>query len=114
MSRYSSSARAVDRDNSESDSEGEYNDSNVIYDSEDSEEEQVYGDEDEAHLSDDKRRVLNFFNKGTDHELACIQGCSKKKVVSIVEMRPYTGWGDLVSEAYIICALLPVPTCSYQ
>ncbi len=95
LSRYSASARSVDNDNSESDSEGEYNDGNMVYDS-DSEEDNEY-EIDEDNLSDDKRRVLSFFNKGTSHELAAIQGCSKKKVENILELRPYTGWGDLVS-----------------
>ena len=83
----------------DSDSEGEYNDSNVVFDS-DSENEEMneWGEEDEENLSDDKRRVLNFFNNGTNHELAAIQGCSKKKVENIVELRPFTGWGDLVSD----------------
>ncbi len=54
----------------------------------------------DAHLSDDKKRVLNFFNSATDRELSCIQGCSKKKVEAIVELRPYDGWGDLVRTSY--------------
>lgn len=104
LSRYSATARAVDDKNedSESGSEGEYNDGNVVYDSDDSEEERdPYGErteEDEANLPEDKRRVLNFFNVGTAHELAAIQGCSKKKVENIMELRPYTGWGDLVQK----------------
>ena len=31
-------------------------------------------------------------------ELAAIQGCSKKKVEVLLKMRPFEGWGDLVSK----------------
>ena len=31
-------------------------------------------------------------------ELAAIQGCSKKKVDILLKMRPFEGWGDLVSK----------------
>ena len=31
-------------------------------------------------------------------ELAAIQGCSKKKVEILLKMRPFEGWGDLVSK----------------
>ncbi len=107
LSRYSATAREVDEAEGDrsSDSEGEYYNSNVVYDSEDDSEDEGGGygrgrgsaHVDEANLSEDKRRVLRFFNDGTPHELACIQGCSKKKVENIVELRPYEGWGDLVS-----------------
>lgn len=64
-------------------------------------------EEDELDLSEDKKRVLNF-NNGTNHELACIQGCSKKKVENIVELRPYMGWGDLVSEWVVMAQVMPI------
>ena len=83
---------------SESDSEGEYNDNNVVFDSDSDEEVTVI---DERHLPEDKRRVLDFFNNGTDQELACIQGCSKKKVENIVELRPFEGWQDLIRKLQI-------------
>ena len=47
---------------------------------------------------DDQKRVFDFFNEGQPAELAGIQGCSKKKVESILELRPYTSWQDLVKK----------------
>ena len=47
-------------------------------------------------MSDDKKRVLEFYNEGQVQELACVQGCSKKKVEVIIKLRPFTGWIDLV------------------
>ena len=61
-------------------------------------------EEDETNLSEDKKRVLKFFDEGTEAELAGIQGCSKKKVLCITELRPLEGWNDLVS--YDTIALL--------
>ena len=49
-------------------------------------------------LIDDQKRVFDFFNEGQPAELAAIQGCSKKKVESILELRPYTSWQDLVKK----------------
>ena len=81
-------------DSEESDSAGEYNDNKVVYDSDDSDAEEKLSDH---NLSEDQKRVLKFFSEGTEQELACIQGCSKKKVENIVELRPFEGWTDLVS-----------------
>jgi len=80
----------------ESDSEGEYSGANVVYHSDSDDDPDMSNDN--SRLTDDKRRVLNFFNKGTEQELACIQGCSKKKVENILELRPYEGWADLVQK----------------
>ena len=63
-------------------------------------------EEDETNLSEDKRRVLKFFDEGTEAELAGIQGCSKKKVLCITELRPLEGWNDLVSDDTMLCFLL--------
>ena len=49
-------------------------------------------------MTEDQRRVFDFFNEGTTQELACIQGCSKKKIVNIHELRPFESWRDLVSK----------------
>ena len=95
---------------SESDEEGEYADKRVVV-SDDSDEYES-GDEDykrfrgvadedtfdDRPMSDDQRRVFDFFNEGTTQELACVQGCSKKKVVNIFELRPFESWRDLVSK----------------
>ena len=95
---------------SESDEEGEYADKRVVvsddsdeYESGDEEYKRFRGvaDEDtfdDRPMSDDQRRVFDFFNEGTTQELACVQGCSKKKVVNIFELRPFESWRDLVSK----------------
>jgi SWI/SNF-related matrix-associated actin-dependent regulator 1 of chromatin subfamily A len=84
----------VEVSDSESESE-EYADNKNVYDSDsDAEEEEI----NENKLPDDKRRVLSFFNEATTHELVAIQGLSKKKVESVLKMRPYEGWVDLVSK----------------
>ncbi len=84
---------------SDSEEEDEYADNKNVYesdsDNEEGEEERVF---DEENLSDDQRRVLKFFNKASPHEMVGIEGCSKKKVEFLVRMRPYEGWGDLVSK----------------
>jgi SWI/SNF-related matrix-associated actin-dependent regulator 1 of chromatin subfamily A len=90
---------APEENNSESDSEGEFTGNGVVYDSEDSEEELDIADE--GNMTPEQKRVLKFFNNGSEHELACIQGCSKKKVENIVELRPFAGWGDLVRKFQI-------------
>ena len=41
---------------------------------------------------------MTFFNNGTQQELTAIQGCAKKKVDILLKMRPFKGWGDLVSK----------------
>ena len=72
-----------------------------VYESEDSDDEFFGGQRpqiDENRLSEDQKRVLGFFNTASDHELAAIQGCSKKKVENILELRPYEGWSDLVQK----------------
>jgi hypothetical protein len=99
---------------SDSESEGDYNGSHMVYDSGfhclmeqvrssitllvhvvDSSNDE--GNLDETHHRGDKKRVLDFFNNANEHELSAIQGCSKKKVCQIISLRPFEGWGDLVS-----------------
>ena len=48
-----------------------------------------------------RKEWFDFFNKGLPQELACIQGCSKKKVESILELRPYLAWSDLVKKCQV-------------
>jgi SWI/SNF-related matrix-associated actin-dependent regulator 1 of chromatin subfamily A len=79
---------------SESDDEGEYDDNGLVFDSSDSEEEADISND--KNLSGDKKKVFEFFCNGTEQELAGIQGCSKKKVQMLVELRPFEGWSDLV------------------
>lgn len=47
-------------------------------------------------LTNDKRKVLEFFETATLNELQLMQYCSKKKGEAIIEERPFTGWVDLV------------------
>jgi len=101
---------AFELSGSESEEEGEYTDNRVVYDSSDDSEadsdfelnEKNERDEEEdgppKPMTDDQKRVFDFFNEGTPPELAAIQGCSKKKVESIVELRPYLSWTDLVKK----------------
>ena len=56
---------------------------------------------DDRPMTEDQRRVFDFFNDGTTQELACIQGCSKKKVHNILELRPFESWRDLVSKVQL-------------
>eukprot|EP00095_Tigriopus_kingsejongensis_P007896 maker-scaffold1406_size42870-snap-gene-0.11 protein:Tk07896 transcript:maker-scaffold1406_size42870-snap-gene-0.11-mRNA-1 annotation:"low quality protein: swi snf-related matrix-associated actin-dependent regulator of chromatin subfamily a containing dead h box 1-like" len=81
---------------SDSESDNEFDDNKLVYESDSEEEDSDREEESEAHLSEDKKRVLKFFETANEHELACIQGCSKKKVVFVLKMRPLEGWGDLV------------------
>jgi len=82
-------------DMSDSEEEDEYMDKNKVYDSDSEAEEEVIN---EKKLPEDKKRVLKFFNEATEPELVAIQGCSKKKVQDIMQLRPYDGWLDLVTK----------------
>ena len=62
-----------------SESEGEYDNNGLVFDSSDSEDE-AQTDVSDKNLSEDKKKVLDFFRNGTEQELSGIQGCSKKKV----------------------------------
>ena len=88
-------------DSENSDSAGEYDNSKMVYDSDSDAEEELS----DHNLSEDKKRVLKFFSEGTEQELACIQGCSKKKVENIMDLRPIEGWTDLVSYIHSITFL---------
>ena len=107
-----------------------------MYDSDEDDEDMNLCDDGHS-MTSEQRKVLNFYNEGSDQELATIQvntdtvnsdtwemkyyvtiidsqciqaetvlklkfvattiqGCSKKKVENIKELRPFIGWGDLV------------------
>lgn len=51
-------------------------------------------------LMGDKKKVFEFFENATVNELQLMATCSKKKAEAIVELRPYTGWIDLVFVAF--------------
>jgi len=77
----------------ESESDGEeYGGHSIVYDSDDEE-----GDSDK-NLTSDRKKVVTFFNSGTEQELSGIEGCSKKKVKDIINLRPFGGWADLVKK----------------
>lgn len=41
--------------------------------------------------------VLSFLSSATLEELTSMNGCSKKKAESVINMRPFESWEDLVS-----------------
>ncbi|TRY77180.1 hypothetical protein TCAL_10932 [Tigriopus californicus] len=86
------------RDLGASDSEGEneYNDNKLVYESDSDDADSDRSITDDEDISEEKRRVLDFFGSANEQELACLQGCSKKKVLCIIKMRPIEGWTDLV------------------
>lgn len=43
-----------------------------------------------------RQMVLSFYETATMDELLSIPGCSKKKAETIIELRPFSGWIDLV------------------
>ncbi|CAG9857372.1 unnamed protein product [Phyllotreta striolata] len=49
-------------------------------------------------LTGDKKRVLEFFKTANAGELLLMNSCSKKKAEAILELRPFTGWIDLVTK----------------
>jgi len=81
---------AMDEDSDASDDE--FSGKGLVFDS-DEEEDGITNE----NLTADKRKVLKFFNEGTEQELSGIQGCNKKKSVEIVKLRPFEGWVELVT-----------------
>lgn len=49
-------------------------------------------------LTGDKKRVLDFFQTANCNELQLMNFCSKRKAEAIIEIRPFTGWIDLVDK----------------
>jgi len=84
--------RAHEADQESESDDDEFSGNKLVYDSE--EEEEGYTNE---NLTADKRKVLKFFNEGTEQELTGIQGCNKKKSQEIVRIRPFEGWFELVA-----------------
>lgn len=84
--------RAHEADQESESDDDEFSGNRLVYDSE--EEEEGYTNE---NLTADKRKVLKFFNEGTEQELTGIQGCNKKKSQEIVRIRPFEGWVELVT-----------------
>ncbi|XP_014250839.1 SWI/SNF-related matrix-associated actin-dependent regulator of chromatin subfamily A containing DEAD/H box 1 homolog isoform X2 [Cimex lectularius] len=57
-------------------------------------------DNSDVEISDDmthsKQKVFDFLNTATKLELLQVQTCTEKKIVYIFNLRPFTGWKDLV------------------
>ena len=53
-------------------------------------------------LTADKQYVLEFFREATPKELQLMPTCSKKKIETILSLRPFTSWMDLVSTNYFL------------
>ena len=68
-----------------------------MYDSDDSDDEEE-SDTYTTATNDKRKNVLDFLQNATEIELKCMQNCSKKKAVAIIEGRPYKTWIDLVSK----------------
>jgi len=83
-------AHEAEEDNSEDDDD-EFSGKALVYDSDEEEE----GPSNE-NLTVEKKKVLKFFNEGTDRELSGIHGCNKKKALEILKLRPFETWVDLV------------------
>ncbi|XP_076250237.1 SWI/SNF-related, matrix-associated actin-dependent regulator of chromatin, subfamily a, containing DEAD/H box 1 [Rhynchophorus ferrugineus] len=65
-----------------------------VFDSDDEDSDAEITDE----LTGDKKKVLEFFETGTSNELQLMQFCSKKKADCLIELRPFSGWIDLVTK----------------
>ena len=53
-------------------------------------------------MSHDKTKILSFFNTATIEELQSMPGCSKKKADSIMEIRPFDNWAQLVRRFVVL------------
>ena len=51
---------------------------------------------DSRRLTADRQLVVDYLATATVDELACMDGCSKKKAEVIVAQRPYANWTDAV------------------
>jgi len=85
-------AHDAEENNSESDDD-EFSGTKLVYDSDEEEE-----GPSNRNMTNDKKKVLKFFNEGTERELTGIQGCNKKKVQELLRLRPFEDWVHLVTE----------------
>ncbi|XP_055850826.1 SWI/SNF-related matrix-associated actin-dependent regulator of chromatin subfamily A containing DEAD/H box 1 homolog [Episyrphus balteatus] len=61
----------------------------LVYDSDESD------TESKNKMTKQRQAVLDFFNKAGSSELLTVKTCSDRKVAAILEVRPFTSWGDL-------------------
>ncbi|KAL1456709.1 hypothetical protein WDU94_001417 [Cyamophila willieti] len=79
---------------SDSEDDGRYEDKRV-FDSDDSENE---GGANNYELTGTRKKVLKFLQKGTMTDLKLIPGITQKKVDTIIQLRPYSTWKDVVDK----------------
>lgn len=61
----------------------------LVYDSDESD------TESKNKMTKQREAVLDFFNNAGNSELLTIKTCSERKMTVILELRPFTSWGDL-------------------
>lgn len=79
---------------SDSEDDGKYEDKRV-FNSDDSENE---GGADNYELTGTRKKVLKFLQRGTMTDLKLIPGITQKKVETIIQLRPYATWKDVVDK----------------
>uniref|UniRef100_A0A8D8RAS3 SWI/SNF-related matrix-associated actin-dependent regulator of chromatin subfamily A containing DEAD/H box 1 homolog n=1 Tax=Cacopsylla melanoneura TaxID=428564 RepID=A0A8D8RAS3_9HEMI len=79
---------------SDSEDDGRYEDKRV-FDSDDSENE---GGANNYELTGTRKKVLKFLQRGTMTDLKLIPGITQKKVDTIIQLRPYSSWKDVVDK----------------
>lgn len=50
----------------------------------------------EVRMTKERKDVFEFINNATITELQSIKSCSQRKAETIIEIRPFTSWSDLV------------------
>ncbi|XP_026676371.1 SWI/SNF-related matrix-associated actin-dependent regulator of chromatin subfamily A containing DEAD/H box 1 homolog [Diaphorina citri] len=79
---------------SDSEDDARYEDKRV-FDSDDSENE---GGANNYELTGTRKKVLKFLQKGTQTDLKLIPGITQKKVDTIIQLRPFNSWKDVVDK----------------
>jgi len=77
----------------ESDSEDDTKVKKKVFDSDDDSDREVSN-----FMTKDRKHVFEFMNNASMNELLAIRACSIKKIDSILELRPFKSWGDLVKK----------------
>lgn len=89
-SRKAKSKKPISSDDDIDDGKSYNHEQDVLYDSDSS-------DLDDT-MTPARQMVLSFYETATMDELLSIPGCSKKKAETIIELRPFSGWIDLVTK----------------
>lgn len=61
----------------------------LVYDSDESD------TESNNKITKQRQAVLDFFNNAGSSELLTVKTCSERKIAAVLELRPFTSWGDL-------------------